>query len=64
VWKGATDVAAGFLADRYLTLPKGKADSCRHLTLKRRSRWSRRRARAARRLVKVALEGKPMAEFR
>ena len=27
VWKGAKpDVNAGFLADRYLTLPKGKAD--------------------------------------
>ena len=27
VWKGAaSDVAAGFVADQYLTLPKGKAD--------------------------------------
>ncbi len=65
VWKGAApEVPAGFLADRYLTLPKGKADKLHAHDAGGRSRWSRR-SRARRRvgIVKVALEGKPVAEF-
>jgi D-alanyl-D-alanine carboxypeptidase (penicillin-binding protein 5/6) len=64
VWKGAEkEVAAGFLADRYLTLPKGKADKL-VLTMETQEPLiapvqSAQRVGA----VKVALEGKPMAEF-
>ncbi len=64
VWKGAApEVAAGFLADRYLTLPKGKA-SALTLTLEAQEPLVAPMARAQRvGTVKVALEGKPMAEF-
>jgi len=64
VWKGADrEVSAGFLADRYLTLPKGKADKL-VLTMETQEPLiapvqSAQRVGA----VKVALEGKPMAEF-
>ena len=64
VWKGAAPtVAAGFLADRYLTLPKGKA-SALTLTLEAQEPLIAPVASAQRvGVVKVALEGRPMAEF-
>ena len=64
VWKGAQpDIKAGFLADRYLTLPKGKAGNLA-LTLEAQEPLVAPVARAQRvGVVKVALEGRPMAEF-
>jgi D-alanyl-D-alanine carboxypeptidase (penicillin-binding protein 5/6) len=64
VWKGTrNDVPAGFLADRYLTLPKGKADKLA-LTMDAMEPLLAPIARAQRvGTVKVALEGKPVAEF-
>jgi len=64
VWKGTrSDVPAGFLADRYLTLPKGKADKLA-LTMEALEPLLAPIARAQRvGTVKVALEGKPVAEF-
>ena len=64
VWKGMrNDVPAGFLADRYLTLPKGKADKLA-LTMEAIEPLLAPIARAQRvGTVKVALEGKPVAEF-
>jgi serine-type D-Ala-D-Ala carboxypeptidase (penicillin-binding protein 5/6) len=64
VWKGtAEEVPAGFLADRYLTLPKGKADKL-VLAMDAQETLVAPIARAQRiGTVKVALEGKPVAEF-
>jgi serine-type D-Ala-D-Ala carboxypeptidase (penicillin-binding protein 5/6) len=64
VWKGAApEVPAGFLADRYLTLPKGKADKLT-VTMQAEEPLVAPVARAQRvGTVKVSLEGKPMAEF-
>ncbi|MEO8506573.1 MAG: D-alanyl-D-alanine carboxypeptidase family protein [Betaproteobacteria bacterium] len=64
VWKGAaSEVPAGFLADRYLTLPKGKADKL-SLTMQAQEPLVAPIARAQRvGTVKVALEGKSVAEF-
>ena len=64
VWKGAQgEIKAGFLADRYLTLPKGKAGNLA-LTLEAQEPLVAPVARAQRvGVVKVALEGRPMAEF-
>jgi D-alanyl-D-alanine carboxypeptidase (penicillin-binding protein 5/6) len=64
VWKGtAPEVPAGFLADRYLTLPKGKADKLQ-VTMQALEPLVAPIERAQRvGTVKVALEGKPMAEF-
>ncbi|MFO1399392.1 MAG: D-alanyl-D-alanine carboxypeptidase family protein [Burkholderiales bacterium] len=64
VWKGASpEVPAGFLADRYLTLPKGKADKLA-LTMQAEEPLVAPIARAQKvGMVKVALEGKPVAEF-
>jgi serine-type D-Ala-D-Ala carboxypeptidase (penicillin-binding protein 5/6) len=64
VWKGTTrEVNAGFLADRYLTLPKGKADKL-VLTMETKEPLVAPVQRAQPvGLVKVALDGKPMAEF-
>jgi D-alanyl-D-alanine carboxypeptidase (penicillin-binding protein 5/6) len=64
VWKGAqAEIKAGFLADRYLTLPKGKAGNLT-LTLEAQEPLVAPVARAQRvGVVKVALEGRPMAEF-
>ena len=64
VWKGAKpDVPAGFLADRYLTLPKGKAAGLA-LTLEAQEPLVAPVASGQRvGVVKVSLEGKPMAEF-
>jgi D-alanyl-D-alanine carboxypeptidase (penicillin-binding protein 5/6) len=64
VWKGAKrDVNAGFVADRYLTLPKGKADKLA-LTLESKDPLVAPVLKGqAVGTVKVSLEGKPMAEF-
>jgi D-alanyl-D-alanine carboxypeptidase (penicillin-binding protein 5/6) len=64
VWKGAQrDVNAGFLADRYLTLPKGKADKL-SLTLESKEPLVAPVLKGQPvGTVKVALEGKPVAEF-
>jgi D-alanyl-D-alanine carboxypeptidase (penicillin-binding protein 5/6) len=64
VWKGAQpEVKAGFLADRYLTLPKGKAGSLT-LTLEAQEPLVAPVASAQPvGVVKVALEGRPVAEF-
>lgn len=64
VWKGTIqEVPAGFLADRYLTLPKGKSDKL-SLTMQAQEPLVAPIARAQRvGTVKVALEGKPIAEF-
>jgi serine-type D-Ala-D-Ala carboxypeptidase (penicillin-binding protein 5/6) len=64
VWKGTVkEVPAGFLADRYLTLPKGRADKL-SLTMDAQETLLAPIARAQRvGTVQVALEGKPVAEF-
>jgi D-alanyl-D-alanine carboxypeptidase (penicillin-binding protein 5/6) len=64
VWKGAqSEVKAGFLADRYLTLPKGKAGGLA-LTLEAREPLVAPVASAQPvGVVKVALEGRPVTEF-
>ena len=64
VWKGEQpEVPAGFLADRYLTLPKGKADKLA-VTMQAEEPLVAPVARAQRvGTVKISLEGKPMAEF-
>ena len=64
VWKGAMpEVPAGFLADRYLTLPKGKADKLA-VTMSAQEPLVAPIARAQRvGTVKVALDGKQVAEF-
>jgi D-alanyl-D-alanine carboxypeptidase (penicillin-binding protein 5/6) len=64
VWKGTIpEVPAGFLADRYLTLPKGKADKL-SLTMQAQEPLVAPITRAQKvGIVKVALEGKPVAEF-
>ena len=64
VWKGTLkEVPAGFLADRYLTLPKGRAEKL-SLTMDAQPTLMAPIARAQRvGTVKVALEGKPVAEF-
>jgi D-alanyl-D-alanine carboxypeptidase (penicillin-binding protein 5/6) len=57
------EVPAGFLADRYLTLPKGKADKL-VVTVQAEEPLVAPIARAQRvGTVKVALDGKPVAEF-
>jgi D-alanyl-D-alanine carboxypeptidase (penicillin-binding protein 5/6) len=64
VFKGAKrDLAAGFQADRYLTLPKGKADKL-SLTLESQEPLIAPvlNGQTVGR-VKVSLEGKPVAEF-
>ena len=64
VWKGeARDVAAGFVDDRYLTLPKGKADKLA-LSMTATEPLLAPVAKGQRLgTVKVSLEGKVMAEF-
>ena len=64
VWKGAVpEVPAGFLADRYLTLPKGKADKLT-LTMQAQEPLVAPISRAQRvGTVKVALDGKPVVDF-
>ncbi len=64
VWKGAlAEVPAGFLVDRYLTLPKGKNDKLA-VTMQAEEPLMAPVARGQRvGTVKIALEGTPMAEF-
>jgi D-alanyl-D-alanine carboxypeptidase (penicillin-binding protein 5/6) len=64
VWKGVVpEVPAGFLADRYLTLPKGKADKLT-LTMQAQEPLVAPIVRAQRvGTVKVALDGKPVVDF-
>ena len=64
VWKGASpEVPAGFLADRHLTIPKGKSDKL-SLTMQADEPLVAPVARAQRvGTVKVALDGKPVADF-
>ena len=64
VWKGANrEVNAGFLADRYLTVPRGKADKLA-LTMETKEPLVAPVQRAQPvGVVKVALDGKPVAEF-
>jgi D-alanyl-D-alanine carboxypeptidase (penicillin-binding protein 5/6) len=64
VWKGAApEVAAGFLADRYVTLPKGRAGDLK-LTLEAQEPLLAP-VQSGQRVgtVKVGLDGKPMVEF-
>ena len=64
VWKGAErEVAAGFLADRHLTLPRGRAGDLK-LTLEALEPLVAPVARGQRvGVVRVALDGRAMAEF-
>jgi D-alanyl-D-alanine carboxypeptidase (penicillin-binding protein 5/6) len=64
VWKGeAGDVAAGFVADQYITLPKGKGEKLA-LVMTATEPLVAPVAKGQRvGTVKVSLEGKPMAEF-
>jgi serine-type D-Ala-D-Ala carboxypeptidase (penicillin-binding protein 5/6) len=64
VWKGAKpDVNAGFVVDRYLTLPKGKADKL-GLTLESKEPLIAPVQNGQPvGMVKVALEGQAVAEF-
>jgi D-alanyl-D-alanine carboxypeptidase (penicillin-binding protein 5/6) len=64
VWKGAApEVAAGFLADQYLTLPKGKAPKL-ELTMTANEPLLAPIGRGQRvGTVRVALEGKALGEF-
>jgi D-alanyl-D-alanine carboxypeptidase (penicillin-binding protein 5/6) len=64
VWKGAAaEVKAGFLADRYVTLPKGQADKLA-LTVVAQDKLAAPIASGQRvGTVKIAFEGKPVGEF-
>jgi D-alanyl-D-alanine carboxypeptidase (penicillin-binding protein 5/6) len=64
VWKGqVAEVKAGFLADRHITLPKGQADKLA-LTMVAHERLIAPVQGGQRvGLVKVAFDGKPVAEF-
>jgi serine-type D-Ala-D-Ala carboxypeptidase (penicillin-binding protein 5/6) len=64
VWKGATDsVAAGFVADQYLTLPKGQAQKLK-LTMEAVEPLVAPVARGQRvGVVRVTLDGKPVGEY-
>jgi serine-type D-Ala-D-Ala carboxypeptidase (penicillin-binding protein 5/6) len=64
VWKGAdNDVPAGFVADQYLTLPKGSADKLQ-LTMTATDPLVAPVVQGQRvGTVKVALDGKPAGEF-
>jgi D-alanyl-D-alanine carboxypeptidase (penicillin-binding protein 5/6) len=64
VWKGAADdVAAGFVADQYLTLPKGQAQKLQ-ITMTATEPLIAPVVQGQRvGSVKVAFEGKPVAEF-
>ena len=64
VWKGAArKVGAGFLADRYLTLPRGRAGDLK-LTMEAMEPIVAPVARGQRiGVVRVSLDGAPAAEF-
>lgn len=64
VWKGAAnDVAAGFVADRYLTLPKGRADKLQLTMAATEPLVAPVTKGQPVGAVKVALDGSPVAEF-
>jgi D-alanyl-D-alanine carboxypeptidase (penicillin-binding protein 5/6) len=64
VWKGAAhDVKAGFVADRYLTLPKGKADKLALTLESKEPLVAPVQNGQPVGVVKVALEGQQVAEF-
>jgi D-alanyl-D-alanine carboxypeptidase (penicillin-binding protein 5/6) len=64
VWKGAAnEVAAGFVADQYLTLPKGKADKLQLTMTATEPLVAPVTSGQKIGTVKVALDGKPLAEF-
>ena len=64
VWKGAKrDVNAGFVADRYLTLPKGKADKLALTLESREPLIAPVLSGQPVGVVKVALDGQAVAEF-
>jgi len=64
VWKGATnEVAAGFVADQYLTLPKGKADKLQLTMTATEPLVAPVAAGQKVGIVKVALDARPVAEF-
>jgi D-alanyl-D-alanine carboxypeptidase (penicillin-binding protein 5/6) len=64
VWKGTQrEVKAGFLADRYLTLPKGKADKLALAAQAQEPLIAPIASAQTLGTVKVSLEGKPIAEF-
>ena len=64
VWKGATDsVAAGFVADQYITLPKGQAQKLK-LTMEAIEPLIAPVTRGQRvGVVRVTLDGKPVGEY-
>ncbi|HVR92804.1 MAG TPA: D-alanyl-D-alanine carboxypeptidase, partial [Casimicrobiaceae bacterium] len=64
VWKGAADsVPAGFIADQYVTLPKGQAQQLK-LTLEAVEPLLAPIARGQRvGIVKVTLDAKPVGEY-
>jgi len=64
VWKGAANaVSAGFVADQYVTLPKGQAQKLK-LTLEATEPLVAPVTRGQRvGAVNVTLEGKPLGEF-
>ena len=59
----AQDVKAGFVADRYLTLPKGKADKLALTLESKEPLIAPVQNGQPVGVVKVALEGQPVAEF-
>jgi D-alanyl-D-alanine carboxypeptidase (penicillin-binding protein 5/6) len=64
VWKGAVkQVPAGFVADRYLTLPKGQADKLQLSLVAQETLIApvQRGQRVG--LVRIAFDGKPVADF-
>jgi len=64
VWKGTQhEVRAGILADRYMTLPKGKADKLALTVSAHEPLVAPLASAQPLGQVKVALEGKPLAEF-
>jgi D-alanyl-D-alanine carboxypeptidase (penicillin-binding protein 5/6) len=64
VWKGAAnDVAAGFVADRFLTLPKGRADRLQLTMAATEPLVAPVTKGQPVGAVKVALDGSPVAEF-
>jgi len=64
VWKGASnDVAAGFIADQYITLPKGKADKLALSMTATEPLVAPVTKGQKIGTVKIVLEGKTMADF-
>jgi D-alanyl-D-alanine carboxypeptidase (penicillin-binding protein 5/6) len=64
VWKGeANDVAAGFSVDRFVTLPKGKAEKLALTMMATEPLLAPVTKGQAVGTVKVSLEGAPVAEF-